>query len=75
VDEEAVVARLDTISRLLALNLVEGKKQVDQIVLLTKAGWRPKDVAELLGTSSNAVSVALSQLRKRGALKIPATPE
>ena len=63
-DEQKLGLGLTT--RLLALQLVDGKKQVDQIRLLSKAGLTPKQIAELLETSSNTVSVTLSQIRRKG---------
>jgi len=39
-------------------------KQREQIVLLNRAGLQPKDIAELLNTSSNTVRVELVALRK-----------
>lgn len=57
--------------RLLAVMLVHGKKQVEQIALLTLAGFEPKDIADLLGTTPNTVSVTLSKARKAGRLKMP----
>lgn len=45
---------------LLALLLVQERKQPDQIVLLSRAGFRPSEIAELLGTTPNTVSVQLS---------------
>jgi hypothetical protein len=36
-------------------------KQPEQISLLNRAGFRPIEIAALLGTTSNTVSVQLSQ--------------
>lgn len=58
--------RLNTISRLLAVSIIDGKKQSDQIRLLSKAGLEPKEIADIIGTSSNTVRVTLSTMRKRG---------
>lgn len=49
---------------LLALHLVQERPQVTQIELLSRAGFRPSEIAALLGTTSNTVSVRLSALRK-----------
>jgi CRP-like cAMP-binding protein len=49
---------------LLALLLVQERKQTEQIDLLNRAGFRPVDIASLLGTTRNTVSVELSN-RKR----------
>lgn len=55
---------------LLALQLVQGKAQVEQIVLLSKVGLRPIEIAGLLGTTPNTVSVLLSkEKRERKAKK------
>jgi DNA-directed RNA polymerase specialized sigma24 family protein len=71
-DSQDVSGKLDLIIRLLALNLSDGKRQADQIVLLNRAGFTPRQIAELLGTSANTVSVELSRLRRQGVLETPA---
>ncbi len=38
----------------------------DKIDLLNQLGLRPTEIARILGTSSNAVSVQLYRLRKKG---------
>ena len=50
--------------RLVALLLVQERKQSDQIALLGRAGFRSAEIAALLGTTRNTVSVELSNLRK-----------
>lgn len=74
-NEKAVLEKLDQLVRLMSLSLVEGKKQADQIALLSKSGFQPKEIADLLGTTPNTVRVALSNMRKIGAMKVPAKPE
>jgi len=49
---------------LLALHLVQGRAQPEQIDLLTRAGFKPAEVGALLGTTANTVSVTLYQLKK-----------
>ena len=49
---------------LLALLLVQERKQPEQIALLSRAGFRPAEIAALLGTTPNTVSVQLS-IQKR----------
>lgn len=63
---QEVVRRLDRLIRLIAFSLIEGKKQKDQLLLLSRAGFEPKDIAEIIGTTPNTVRVGLSSLRKRG---------
>lgn len=61
--------KLDKILRVLAVLATKGMKQREQISLLNQAGMRPKDIAELLGTSSNTVRVELVALRKKASNK------
>jgi hypothetical protein len=56
------------ISDLLALLLVTGKPQPEQISLLNAARYSPSEIARLLDTTRNTVSVTLSQ-RRRGKSK------
>ena len=58
--------KLDTLIRLQAAALVRDfGSQKDKIAFLAQAGGLgPKAIAEVLGTSSNAVSVALYQMKK-----------
>ena len=49
---------------LLALLLVQERKQPEQIALLNRAGFRSAEIAALLGTTRNTVSVQIS-IQKR----------
>jgi hypothetical protein len=62
--EDMVLAKLDNVLRVLTLGVTKGMKQGEQIILLNRAGFPPKQIADLLGTTGNTVSVALSNLRK-----------
>ena len=68
-DGEAIATKLDTLIRLVAMALCEGKPQKDQIALLHSAGLQPKAIAGMLDTTPNTVSVALSSLRKGMAVR------
>ncbi len=59
-----VVNRLNTLIRLVALGLCQNKGQKEQISFLSSAGITPKEIGEILGTTSNTVSVTLSGIRK-----------
>ena len=66
---EEVIKRLDLIIKLLAMNFMkEEGSQKDKIIQLSKIGLQPKEIANILGTSSNTVSVTLSTARKEGLL-------
>jgi predicted ArsR family transcriptional regulator len=62
---KAISGKLDLLIRLEAAALIEGRKQNDQLFLLSKAGFQPKTIAEILGTTPNTVRVQLSKLRKK----------
>ncbi len=62
--EQLVLEKLDRLLRVLAISVTKGMKQNEQIALLDRAAFPPKEIAALLGTTSNTVSVALTNLRK-----------
>lgn len=64
--EEQTVEKLDQILRILVSTAIRGLKQREKIALLDGAGFSPKAIADLLGTSSNTVRVELVALRKAG---------
>ncbi len=65
-----VSAKLDTLIRLSALNVVKGMKtQKEQIAVLSDAGFGPKAIAGVLGATENTVNVALHGIRKDRAAK------
>ena len=62
--------KLDTLIRLYAYSAIsnfESKK--DKIIFLGKAGLGAKEIAEIVDTSSNTVSVTLSVEKKKGVKK------
>ena len=50
--------------KLLGLLLVSERQQNEQIGLLGRAGFKSAEIAEMLGTTRNTVSVELSNQRK-----------
>ena len=69
-NEDGLGEKLDLLSRLVAISLINGKPQREQVRLLSIAGMRPTVIAQLLGTTANTVNVALSALRKGGKLRL-----
>lgn len=67
--EEQILSQLDQIRRILAITATSGLKQREQIALLSRAGLQPKDIADLVGTSSNTVRVELVALRRNKGTK------
>jgi hypothetical protein len=62
--EHLVLEKMDQVLRVLTISITNGLKQKDQIALLNRAGFAPKAIAELIGTTQNTVNVALNALRK-----------
>jgi DNA-binding NarL/FixJ family response regulator len=65
--EEEVSEQLRRIVRLLTVLATKGMSQKDQVAVLASAGFQPKEIAELLNTTANTVSVTLHSLRKQKA--------
>ena len=63
--EESILKEIQRMSKLLALSIVKDLKTIDQFELLNNSGYQPKEIAELLGTTRNTVSVELSKLKKK----------
>ena len=60
--------KLDVLIRLQAISIVDRfSTQREKIAFLSKAGLGPKAIADILGTSPNSVSVALSNIKKGAA--------
>jgi DNA-binding CsgD family transcriptional regulator len=59
-----LTARMDAILKILALTLPKELRQSDKIVLLSDAGFQPKEIAGILGTTANTVSVTLSKIKR-----------
>jgi len=59
--------KLDRVLRLLAIMAVRGQSQTDQIAVLDRAGFPPKEIAEIVGTTPNTVRVTLVGIRKAAA--------
>jgi DNA-directed RNA polymerase specialized sigma24 family protein len=66
---EEIRDRLDKLIRIVALTSTKGLTSTDSIFLLHQAGFAPTDIADILGTTPNVVSVRLSEMRKRGLKK------
>jgi DNA-binding CsgD family transcriptional regulator len=62
---DLISRKLDILIRLSALSSVANKAQREQIVILSNAGFQPKEIADICGTTGNTVRVTLSTIRKR----------
>jgi len=59
-----LLEKIDVLVRLSALNIIKDKEYTEQVELLSSVGLQPKEIADLLGKTSNSVRVTLSRLRK-----------
>lgn len=66
-NDEQAIEKLDRALRLLAAIATRGLSQTDQIALLGRAGFAPKEIAEIVGTTSNTVRVSLVSIRRAAA--------
>jgi hypothetical protein len=57
---------LNRLVRLTAMALIDGKVQRDQIRILGIAGLGRLEIAEMVGTTPNTVSVELSKMKQKG---------
>jgi DNA-binding CsgD family transcriptional regulator len=63
--EDEILQELRRISKLLVLTATKDQTQKDRIVLLSRIGFEPKDIASLLGTTPGTVSVTPSIIKKK----------
>ena len=63
-NEKRILSELEKISKLLALNLIKGLNQREQIETLSGAGFQPREIAEIIETTPNTVSVTLAKSRR-----------
>lgn len=63
--ESTLENELRILRRLLALALIDGKRNREQIALLAAAGMDRHEIAELVGTTAGTVSVEISNLKRR----------
>ncbi len=62
---DAISGKLDLLVRLSALSFAADKPQREQIKMLSNAGFQPKEIANICGTTANTVRVALSTMRRK----------
>jgi len=68
-NEDEILQELRRISKLLALTVTRDMKQREKIELLSGIGFQPKEIADLIGTTPNTVSVILAGIRKKAKAK------
>ena len=70
-DTAQIIAKLNTLVRLVAVGIASDKALTLQqrALRLRRAGMMPKEIAELCGSTPNAVNVALSKAGKKAKSK------
>jgi DNA-directed RNA polymerase specialized sigma24 family protein len=66
---DQLMQKLDALIRIVALSSMRDLTSIEKIALLNQAGFGPKEIAEIIGTTQNVVNVRLSEMRKREAKK------
>jgi DNA-directed RNA polymerase specialized sigma24 family protein len=61
--DEELSKKLDRLSGLLALNLTKDLEYLEQLRILDRAGFQPKEIQQMLGKSSDSVRSGLYQMR------------
>jgi DNA-binding CsgD family transcriptional regulator len=61
---DKIIERLDTLSRLLAINVLKEMSQTERISLLVDFGFENKSIANLLGIKENIVRATKSNIAK-----------
>jgi predicted transcriptional regulator len=59
------LVELKRIALLLAELIIRDVAQSDQIEILSKVGYQPREIADILGTTANTVRVTLANMRKK----------
>lgn len=62
---EAILTELRKITRILNLIATKDMPQKEKILSLSAVGLQPKEIAEIIGTTANTVSVTLSSTRRQ----------
>lgn len=63
------LAEFRKLNKLLILLFTKDLPQKEKIKFLDNSGYSPKEIADLIGTTSNTVSVTLNILKKRKKLE------
>jgi len=61
-----LIEEIKKTNKLLVIMATKDLSQSDKIALLSKVGFGQKEIADLVGTTSNTVGVTLHKLKKTG---------
>jgi DNA-binding CsgD family transcriptional regulator len=66
---EELLNEVKRTNRLLVVMATKDLSQTDKIDTLYKAGYSPKEIAQMVGTTGNTVNVTINKLKKASAKK------
>jgi hypothetical protein len=67
---DILVDKVERLMKLIAVAVATGKTQGEQVDVLSRAGFQPKEIAGLVGSTPNSIRVALSTMRKAKGKKL-----
>lgn len=67
--QKELLKRLDALLKVSIASNMKESSQTEKIIFLDSLGFAPKDIADLLNTTSNYVCVILSNTRKKSKKK------
>ncbi|MEM3697098.1 MAG: hypothetical protein QXQ94_06315 [Candidatus Bathyarchaeia archaeon] len=62
---EQIVSRLDTLIKITAINAFQGKSRADVVRILSELGFKNKDIAMILGTTTAYVAKVKYEFKKQ----------
>ena len=71
---EILSEKIDTLIKLTAINALKDRSLTDQVEILSEIGLQPKEIATILGTDPNTVSVLKSRVKRRSKKTEDETP-
>lgn len=67
--------KLDSLIKLTAIRVLEGKNLTEQVEVLSAIGLQPKEIAEMTGADSNTISVLKSRVKSRKSVNSERNPQ
>jgi len=62
---QEILQELKKITKLLIMFVNKDEDQTEKIRNLSSMGFQPKEIAEMIGTTANTVSVTINRLKKK----------
>ena len=66
---KSIDSKLDTLTKLMALDVVKGRTFSEQVQMLHSIGMSPSEIASCIGKTPNNVRVAIHGLKKKSKTK------